>query len=137
MIAAIPAFAQGDNNRIRLSSPDATEFPEITFSLIVLDSDLNVVTDLSGIEFFEDGLVISDIFSETVKVGAEVIFVIDANTDIEERDEAGGPSRREKVRDSIMRFVDHYMDPENLDRISIIVPDEQSGRFLVTRAVLQ
>jgi hypothetical protein len=130
LIAEVPAFAQGDSNRVRLSNPDATEFPEIFFNLIAFDSDLNVITDLSGLEITEDGLFISDIFSETVNVGAEVIFVIDANTDIEERDEAGGPSRREKVRDSIVRFVDNYMDPENLDRISIIVPDERSGRLL-------
>ncbi|MGB3714048.1 MAG: FHA domain-containing protein [Candidatus Promineifilaceae bacterium] len=130
VISAIPTFAQGDNYRVRLSPPDATEFPKISFNLIALDSDLNVIKDMSGIEITEDGLIISDIFSETVKVGTEVIFVIDANTDIEERDETGGPSRREKVRDSIVRFVDQYMDPENLDRISIIVPDEQSGRFL-------
>jgi hypothetical protein len=130
VISAIPVFAQGDSYQIRLSSPDTTEFPDISLNLIALDSDLNVITDFRGIVLTEDGLSISDIYSETVKVGAEIIFVIDANTDIEERDEDGDPTRREKVRDSIVRFVDQYMDPQNLDRISIIVPDEQSGRFL-------
>jgi hypothetical protein len=127
---AYPAFGQGQENRVRLIQLDASEFPLVTVNLVALDSDFNVITDLSGLKLTEDGIAVRDIFSKTLLVGAEVIFVVDANTDIEERDERGGPSRREKIRDSISRFVDQYMDADRLDRVSVIVPDEQSGRFL-------
>jgi hypothetical protein len=130
IVSALPAFAQGDNHRIRMTTPDTSEFPKITFNLIALDPDFAVISDLSGLVLREGGVQITEIFSETVMTGAEVIFVIDANTDIEERDEDGGPTRREIVRDSILRYVDLYMDPDYLDSVSIIVPDEQSGRFL-------
>jgi len=123
-------FAQSDEERVRFSPPDASEFPMITFSLIALDADRQIITDLSDLQLTEDGEEIGEFLSETVMTGAEVIFVIDANTDIEERDEDGGLSRREKVRESILRFVDLYMDADYVDRVSIIVPDEQSGRYL-------
>ena len=123
-------FAQSDEERVRFSPPDASVFPMIKFSLIALDSDRQRITDLSDLRLTEDGEDIGEFFSETVETGAEVIFVIDANTDIEERDEDGGLSRREKVRESILRFVDLYMDADYVDRVSVIVPDEQSGRFL-------
>jgi hypothetical protein len=129
-ISISQVFAQADVDRIRFTLPDTSDFPMITFSLIALDSDRQIITDLSDLKLTEDGEEIGDFLSETVKTGAEVIFVIDANTDIEERDEDGGLSRREKVRESILRFVDLYMDPDYVDRVSIIVPDEQSGRFL-------
>lgn len=126
----VPLLAQNESPLLKLSPPDTEEFPDISFNLFALNSDVSVITDLRGLILTEDGISVTEFLSETLKVGAEVIFVIDANTDIEERDEDGGPSRREIVRDSIHRFVDLYMDPSGLDRVSIIVPDERSGRFL-------
>ena len=49
------------------------------------------------------------------------VISIDANSSIEDRDEADGPSRREKVRDSIIRYANRFMDPTQMDRVTVIV----------------
>jgi hypothetical protein len=68
-------------------------------------------------------------------VGIELIVVIDANPDIESHDEPGGVSRREKVRDSILRFAESYMDGSQLDRVTIIVPEADAPAVLLDNAI--
>jgi len=67
----------------------------------------------------------------------EMIFVIDANSTIDERDRAGDITRAEKVRDSIIRYADSFMDEAQLDRVSVIVPGQGGGRVLLDRAVFR
>ena len=47
-------FAQSDEERVRFSPPDASEYPMITFNLIALDSDRQIITDLSDLQLTED-----------------------------------------------------------------------------------
>jgi hypothetical protein len=126
----VAAAAQSDSPRLEISKIDTSRFPEISFHLVYLDADNRVVLDFSGLELLEDGRAIADHETEPVDVGTELIVVVDANTSIEQLDEAGGLTRREKVRDSLVRYANLFMNPMQVDSVSIIVPEGDGGRFL-------
>lgn len=128
----VPSLVAGqqDGPRVRIVAVDAGEFPGMTVLLEAVDGQNNRIDDLQGLTLFEDGEAVADFEAQPLDVGVDLFFVIDANSTIEDRDEVGGATRREKVRDSIIRYADRFMDPAQLDRVTIIVPEGPSGRFL-------
>ena len=128
--AATPLAAQSEAESLRIVAVDTSNFPKISVTLVATDADNNVIDDLSGLTLREDDKLVVDFEPEQFDAGTEIIFVIDADTSIERRDDNSGLSRREKVRDSIVRFANLYMDPTQADRVSIIVPEGDGGLFL-------
>jgi hypothetical protein len=124
------ASAQQEGAGLRIEGIDSSRFPVVVVSLAVSDAENSPIVDLPGLRLREDGVEIDDYATERHSLGSDIVFVIDANTSIEQRDETDGPTRREKVRDSIARYANHFMDPVQLDRVSIIVPDGEGGRYL-------
>jgi hypothetical protein len=133
LMALPPSFAaaaQSDRPRLQITEIDIARFPEISFHLVYLDADNRVILDMSELKLLENGRSVGDFKAEPVDVGTELIVVIDANTSIEQQDEAGGSTRREKVRDSIIRYANLFMNPMQLDSMTMIVPEGDGGRFL-------
>jgi hypothetical protein len=127
-----PVIAQvGEGTRLRITQIDSTEFPDVAVRIAATDAENNLVSDLAGLAVTENGEEIADFDRNQVAVGIDLIFVIDANTTIEQIDEGSTLSRREKVRDSINDYANNIMDSGGQDDIvSIIVPDGEGGRFL-------
>jgi hypothetical protein len=123
---------EAEEEQLEIAAIDISNYPNIILNLIVLDGKGEVPADMMGFILSEDGEPITEFSARQVSKGVDLIVVIDANTSIENRDEANGLSRREKVRDSIVRYANHLMDPREQDRVSIIVPGEGDGRFLET-----
>ncbi len=121
---------QQEGPHLGIASVDSGEFPTIVLRLEALNSENGRLEDLQGLVLSEDGQQVPDFDTRPVDIGVDLFFVVDANSMIEDRDEAGGATRREKVRDSIIRYADRYMDPTQLDRVTIIVPEGVGGRFL-------
>jgi hypothetical protein len=71
---------------------------------------------------------------ESVAVGTDLFIVIDANTNIAARDQAGDLTRLEKVRDSIISYAGQYMDDGQLDRVTIIVPGDGGTAVLLDQS---
>ncbi|UCG23900.1 MAG: FHA domain-containing protein [Chloroflexota bacterium] len=129
-ISSRPSTGQQDSPQLQITGIDTTGFPTITFRLEVIDSQGNRVGDLTDLAIFEDGEPISQFESRPLDTGVDLFIIIDANSTIEDRDETEGQSRREKVRDSIIRYANRFMDPTQLDRVTVIVPEGGGGRFL-------
>jgi len=127
-----PTSAQEEEGtRLRITQVDTADFPDITVRIAAADAENNLVSDLSGLAVSENGETIADFETNQVAVGMELIFVIDANTVIEQVDLGSTLTRREKVRDSINDYANNIMDGDGQDDIvSIVVPDGEGGRFL-------
>jgi hypothetical protein len=108
---------------------DATAFPQVGVDLIVTDSESRAVASLAEIVITENGTAISDFELSSRLAGVEVVFVLDANRTFNERD-GSSLTRREQVRDTIVRFASRFMNQSQLDRVSVVVPDGEDGRFL-------
>jgi hypothetical protein len=132
LAALLPGMAVGqqEGTSIRIAGLDASDFPTIVLEIEALDGENNRIGDLGGMALSEDGQAVAGFEQQAHDIGVDLFFVIDANSTFEDRDEAGGPSRQEKVRDSIIRYAERFMDPTQLDRVTIIVPEGISGRFL-------
>ncbi len=123
-------FAQSGSSQLEIIEIDTSAFPEITIRLVATDAGNNAITDASGLHLQEDDFPIAPFDAAQVDPGAELIIIIDANTTIEQRDSPDDLSRREKVRDSIIRYANHFMDPMQKDRVTIIVPEGAGARIL-------
>ncbi len=130
LIILSPIAAQTGEVQLEISGMNTEAFPEISFTLLILGSDNRVIMDISDLAILEDSITVDDHAAEPLDVGTELVIVIDADTAFEQRDEAGGLSRREKVRDSLIRYANLFMDPMQLDSVTIIVPEGESGRIL-------
>lgn len=120
-----------ENTWMGITSIDSSEFPTVQLNLIASDGTGQRLTDLTGLEISEDNLAISDYTIEEVPVGIELTFVIDANVNIQARDDETNLTRLEKVRDNIITFAQQYMDDTQLDRVSIVVPGDASGTIVL------
>ena len=132
------AFAQDDSSRpprLDLSSADTANFPTIQLTVISTDALSGRIPLPTDLLLSEDGNVIEVLETGSEAFGVDFIFVIDANRDVERRDGRSGLTRREKVRDSIVRFANNSMSSAQLDRVSIVVPDGDQVRFLVEDAI--
>lgn len=131
LLLVAPVIAQVEGPRLRITQIDTTDFPEVAVRISTTDSENNLVTDLAGLEVSENGETVEAFETDQVAVGIELIFVIDANTAIEQVDEGGTLTRREKIRDSINDYANNIMDSEGQDDVvTIIVPDGEAGQFL-------
>ena len=124
-------YAQ-EETRLQIVDVDISAFPDVSITMMTADSR-SAPADLTTIALRENGIPVTDLTFDNIPVGIDATFVIDANTGFDEVDDESGLARSEKVRDSLHRFATEYMNPDGLDRISIVVPgdDGQSGRFLV------
>ncbi len=129
-------LAQDDELQLRLLEVDTAAFPTVHVTLLTTDETGAPAADLSQISLRENGSVVSDLSYATTPLGIDITFVLDANLGFREVDDDGGLTRDQKVRESIERFTQFYMDPEGRDRVSIVVPasDGLNGRFLVQNA---
>ena len=123
-------YAQEEGSRLDITKLDVDQFPSITLNVLVLDADGRVVNDLEDFGLREGGIDVENIQIEPVEVGADVVFVIDANETMSDIDQVGGISRLEKVRNSIIRYANFYMDPLQNDGVSILVPFGPGSQFL-------
>ena len=135
LIAAI-AHAQGGDEgvQLRITAVDITNFPTVRVSAFLNDNQHFPLADLSTLSLRENNIPLPYELINT-PVGADVIFVLDANGQYGavSADE-NGRSRQQKVRDSIVRYAEQFMNPDGLDRVSVIVPDGENGRFLIQNA---
>ncbi len=127
---AAPAAAQNAGINLTISGLDVSGFPDVSFHVSAIDQNNDVIEDLSGLVVREDEKSVERFAAEEIRIGLELVFVIDANNSFEQRDEPEGLSRREKVRDSIIDFAQRYMDPQLQDRVTIVVPTDGGGRVL-------
>ncbi len=121
--------------RLDIMGAVTEEFPLMRLRVISTD-ETSIRTSLpDGVIINENGIITSDFEVGSEAVGLDVIFVIDANNNINSRDGSSLQTRLDKVSESILNFASLYMDPSQLDRVSIIVPDGGQARFLVQDAV--
>ncbi len=127
-----PVLHAQEEDRLQIVDVDISAFPVVRVTLMTADSRSSPA-DLSNLALRENGIPVTEFTFDNVPVGIDAIFVLDANTGFEELDDESGLSRQEKVRDSITRFANEYMNQDGLDHISIIVPGDggQSGQFLI------
>jgi hypothetical protein len=118
--------------QLYLDQPDVSGFPQVAVPLRAVDGRGAPVTDLSRMSLRENGIPL-EFELDTVPLGLDVTFVIDANPTIETDDDGNTITRREKVLDSIGQFAGQFMRSDGLDRASVLVPDENgiNGRFFV------
>lgn len=128
------AAAQAES-RLEITSVDTAAFPEMHVMLIATDGQSRRQPGVGGLLLRENDVPIDGYEVAEKTVGLELTIVIDANSDIESRDDASGLTRREKVRDSILLFAEQYMDGTRLDRVSIIVPAGDGPAVLLDGAV--
>jgi len=131
----LPMVNAQEEPHLRLVAVDTTAFPTVSITLLSADFH-SAPVDLSNLSIRENGAPITELTFTNVPTGIDVIFVLDANIGFDERDDDSGLTRREKVLESIRRFSTQYMNPDGLDTVSIVVPDDggQSGRFLISEA---
>lgn len=131
LLVSPTAAQEGEGIQLQVTQVDSAEFPEITVRIAAADAQNNLVADLSGLTVSENGEAIADFETNQTAVGIELIFVIDANTVIEQVDLGSTLTRREIVRDSIIGYANNVMDGDGQDDIvTIVVPDGEGGRFL-------
>lgn len=120
---------------LRLAQLDTAEFPQITLHLAAADPRQPLREDLHGLTLAENEIPIPSFLLAREAVGIDLIFVIDANESITSIDAESEATRLKKVQDALARFATQFMDPAGLDRVSVITPDEEGGRFLVQDAI--
>jgi HAD superfamily hydrolase (TIGR01509 family) len=130
------AAAQDEDVQLRLLDVDSSAFPTMRVTFLTSNETSAPVEDLSQLALTENGSLISDVSISTNPQGVDLTFVLDANLGFSEIDDDSNLTRAAKVRDSIKRFAEFHMDPDGLDSVSIVVPDDSGldGRFLLQNA---
>lgn len=112
--------------QIRITQVDSSAFPEMRVNFIAAAGDGTPLTDFSDLQLSENGTVISEFQQDQVAVGVELALVVDANASINQRDTGVTQTRREQVRDAIVTFAQQNMNPSQLDRVHLVVPNDSS-----------
>lgn len=125
--------AQDDvpRSHLEIAAVDLSEFPLVGLNLIATDAQSRPMRDLGALRLRENGVPVSDYTIAPLTAGVNVTFVVDANRRIQESDDESGLTRLQKVKDSILFFSGRFMDLAQRDRVSVLVPDGTSGRFLI------
>lgn len=131
LLLLTPAVAQEPVAELIVVSADTATFPIITLQLSARDALGNGLTNLDGLQLTEGGRPVETFEIGTQSKGVDVIFVIDANDEIDGIDLIGDVSRLAKVRIAIANFANQQMSRADQDRISIIVPDDDGARYLI------
>ena len=134
-LLVLSASAQG-SVRLFVSDPDLTQFPTIQFNVRTAGFESVPLANLDGLSVRENGIPISGITLTNIPAGIDAVFVLDSNDTAQYIDIEGDVNRYEKMKGSINRFGNRFMNPNSLDTISVIVPDEdgENGRFLINSA---
>ena len=127
---------QGERTHVRITAVDSAAFPTVKVRVLTTTAGSGPVEDLSRLVLRENGVPIPEATAAQVPVGVDVALVVDANTDFLLFDDNSGLSRRDQLAAGIARFAEQFMNPDGLDRVSIIVPDETGtgAAFLLTDA---
>lgn len=120
---------------LRIARLDPTDFPRITFYLAAADPRQPLREDLVGFTLSENGLPVTNFTLAREAVGIDLVIILDANESILAVDGEREPTRLKKVQDALVRFATQAMDPAGLDRISVLVPEGENGRFLLQNGV--
>ncbi len=120
---------------LRVARLDTGAYPQITLHLAAADPRQPLREELVGLTLAENEAPIPNFSLAREAVGVDLFFIIDANESIVTVDVEGEETRLKKVQDALVRFATQFMDPAGLDRVSVIVPDEEGGRFLVQDAI--
>ncbi len=120
---------------LRLVRLETADFPALTLLLAAADprqplpDNLDVLAQQLTLQ--EAGTPVANFSLTPQRAGIDLIILIDANNTIYSVDGEGQPTRLKKVQDALIRFATENMDPTGLDRVSVIVPDGEGGRFLL------
>jgi hypothetical protein len=97
-------YAQA-NVRLRVSKPDITQFPQISFSLSITDESGRHISGLSPSNFslIEDGQTLAISSLDEVSVGTRQIFIINSSRGLRGRD-ALGFTRFDYVREALTEW---------------------------------
>ncbi len=127
---------QGERTHVRITAVDSAAFPTVKVRVLTTTAGSGPVEDLSRLVLRENGVPIPEATAAQTSVGVDVVLVIDANADFLLFDDNSGLSRRDQLAAGIARFAEQFMNPDGLDRVSIIVPDETGAgaAFLLTDA---
>lgn len=109
--------------RIEITAQDNSQFPTIQLNFILTDNQSQPITNTTTLQVTENGLAVPDLEIEVVPAGLDLVFVVDANSYIDELD-GSEETRLQKVAAMISDFANLSMDRTGLDRVTIIVPDE-------------
>lgn len=136
MTMATAAHAQegDDEAQLRITAVNFSTFPIVRVSAFLNDGQHRPLADLSTLSLRENNI---PLLYELVNtpVGIDVTFIIDADGQYGAVSADGnGRSRQQKVRDSIVRYAEQFMNPDGLDRVSVIVPDGTEARYLIQDA---
>ena len=126
LLAAPPIAAQTvarEELGVRVTAVDATAFPTVRVRVLTTGPGSAPVADTSRLLLRENGVPIPEATLGRAPVGVDLVLVIDANVDFLQADEPGGATRHDKVAESIARFAANDMNPDGLDRVTIIAPD--------------
>ena len=135
-VAGVSVAAAQDTARLRITAVDASRFPDIAVTLLAQSASGSPVADFTSLTLTEDGNPVEGVTFEAVQSGVDLVFVINANDTIDERDGTNS-SRADKVREAINLFADQYMDEAQRDRVSIVVPpfDDAPNGLLLEDAI--
>lgn len=136
MVLGVPAAAQEQVrvDRLEISSVETAAFPTVGLNLIATDAQGRRVREVTGLALRENGRPVTEWETTERVVGLDVVFVLDANPSITSIDDDSGRTRLQKTQDSLVRFATQFMDAQQRDHVSVIVPDGEAGRFLVQAA---
>jgi len=139
LLLARPAAArqvQSERTDLRITAVDSAAFPTVNVRVLATTAGSAPVGDLSRLILRENGVPIPEATAAQLPVGVDVALVVDANADFFLFDDNSGLNRRDKLAAGVTRFAEQFMNPDGLDRVSILVPDETntSTAFLVTDA---
>ena len=137
------AIAQEDDNlRLEITQVDTTSFPLVRIVLLATDAQSAPIEDLSGLRLRENNIPV-EFVAEQVPIGIDVVFVLDADAGFANVDSADetAPTRQDVVTANITNFAQNFMNPDGLDRVSIVVANSSAtdelgsnGRYLIQDA---
>lgn len=123
-----------DEAQLRITAVDISNFPTVRVSAFLNDGQHRPLADVSTLSLRENNIPLPYEFVN-IPVGIDVTFIIDANGQYGDVSvDENGRSRQQKVRDSIVRYAEQFMNADGLDRVSVIVPDGAEGRYLIQDA---
>lgn len=129
ILLALPVQAQSAD-RLQIVRMDSSDFPQMRLNLRAEDGQRvpYSIGSLDNLLLRENGELINEYELTAVPVGIDLLFVLDVNE--------AGASQLELMQAVVARYASQFMSLSDLDRVTLIVPDEQynNGRFLLQDA---
>lgn len=118
---------------VRILGVDSADFPTIDLTFAVRNASGSSPDALPDLQILENDEPVTITAVETIPVGVDVTFVIDANRTIGGIDLIGDVSRLEKVKQAIGTFVEQYTGL-GLDRVTVVAAQEEAAQFVIEDA---